>query len=192
MNFPKLALFAWWCAWVSAAFGQSVAPWVMETPQQVINQRVEVLTTPFELGALPAGAVPLARIVFYRHPSQALAPQAVAVRVDGQLHTALVPGGYSTLCLPAGTLEIGIRQAQREGRAALDAPAGTTQYITFGQTDGQLAVERVAQAQALADLADLRLQSHTLSRVSAAQPCSAPASAQAPAASGAQTPATQP
>ena len=72
MNFPKLALFAWWCGVVSVAFGQSVAPWVMETPQQVVNQRVEVLTTPFELGALPAGAAPLTRVVFYRHPSQAV------------------------------------------------------------------------------------------------------------------------
>ena len=185
MKLVAAALSALWCGvMASVALAQPVASVVLDTPQQVINQHVEVLTTPFELQPLATEAAQLTRIVFYRHPSQAQQPKAVAVFVRNQLHTALVPGGYSPLCLPAAALDIRLRQAQREASATLSTQPGATQYITFNEADGLLAIRTVGEAQALAQLADLRLQAHAISRVSAAQPCvdSAPAQTSAPAA----------
>lgn len=150
---------------------QPVAPLVLNTSQQTINEKIEVLGAPFELKALPDQQKQLARIVFYRHPQQTVELGAVAVFVQDQLHTALIPGGYSALCLPAARLDIRIRQGQRTANATLDAQAAATQYITFTESAGLLAINAVAEQPALAALQDLRLQTHVLTRVRAAKPC---------------------
>ena len=158
---------------VSNVQAQPVAPLVLKTPQQVLNENIEVLGTPFELKALPAQNTALTRLVFYRHPAQSTPAAAMAVYVQGQLHTALSPGGYSALCLPAGLLNIRVRQSQHMAQVSLDGQAANTLFITFTKADGLLAIQSVDEPQAMTALQDLRLQSNTLSRVRAALPCEA-------------------
>ena len=177
----------WLCA--GALQAQTVAPLVLETPSALINERIEVLAQPFERQSVEADlAQPsLTRLVFYRHPAQAGRPQAISVYVNGQLHSALVVGGYNTLCLRAEQVELRARQGQRSAQAALAVQQGQTRYITVTDTDGQLSIEEVAPEPALALLAQLRLQVHGLSRVSAALPCEGGAEAPGAATNAAAT-----
>lgn len=154
-----------------AAQAQSVPNALQPTPQQ----RMEVLGAPFELTPKPDAE--LSQFIFFRQPTSSGQTGALMVQVNQQLHTVLTSGGYSALCLPVAKVEIRIRQGQRSASAMLDARSAATQYIRFSEVDGRLLMDAVPEAQALPALQSLRLQVHTLSRVSAAKACPANAAA---------------
>jgi OOP family OmpA-OmpF porin len=96
----------------------------------------------------------------------------------------LVAGGYSQLCTEPGAVEIGARQV-RVGRTAKDnydsltatrLLAAQSQYFAVYEDAGRPVLKPVPAAQALQEMASVRLQMHTVSRVTKAQDClSAPA-----------------
>lgn len=128
------------------------------------------------------------RVVVYRHAGGRL-PGASSVFVDGRYHTSLVAGAWSALCYPASAVELGARQMQVGSRSkdlmdsitALNLEPGQTHYLRVDESDARPVLQPVKSAQALQELATIREQKHTISRV--AQACvSAPAVAAAPAA----------
>ena len=142
------------------------------------NSRIEVLGAGF---AQPGAVAPSqGRLVLYR-PRQSGAQDALTVLVGGRYHASLVEGGFSDACLSPGTLELGMRRVRvgdggRDGVQqilALPVPAGSLVYV---RVDG-LELQPVPPAQAQLEMAGLRQQMHTVSRLQ--QNClAAPALAQ--------------
>ena len=130
------------------------------------NARIEVLGAGF---AQPGAVAPSqGRLVLYR-PRQSGAQDALTVLVGGRYHASLVEGGFSDACLSPGTLELGVRRVRvgdggRDGVQqilALPVPAGSRVYV---RVDG-LQLQPVPPAQAQLEMAGLRQQVHTISRL---------------------------
>ena len=130
------------------------------------NARIEVLGAGF---AQPGAVAPSqGRLVLYR-PRQSGAQDALTVLVGGRYHASLVEGGFSDACLSPGTLELGVRRVRvgdggRDGVQqilALPVPAGSLVYV---RVDG-LQLQPVPPAQAQLEMAGLRQQVHTVSRL---------------------------
>lgn len=130
------------------------------------NARIEVLGAGF---AQPGAVAPSqGRLVLYR-PRQSGAQDALTVLVGGRYHASLVEGGFSDACLSPGTLELGVRRVRvgdggRDGVQqilALPIPAGSRVYV---RVDG-LQLQPVPPAQAQLEMAGLRQQVHTISRL---------------------------
>lgn len=208
-----LALTSWPLAWRACAgrvvralaAGVSVmvlglagaqAQTAIETSQAGANARIDVLGSPFS--PPPGTAASQSRILVYRASDSAGLKGATGVFVNGQYHTSLVAGGYSQLCTEPGAVEIGARQV-RVGRTAKDnydsltatrLLAAQSQYFAVYEDAGRPVLKPVPAAQALQEMASVRLQMHTVSRVTKAQDClSAPASAPAPVAAPVMVPA---
>ncbi len=162
----------------------------IETNQAGSNARIDVLGSQFQPQASLGSSQ--SRLVVYRMAGADSLPGATGVFVQGEYHTSLVPGGYSSLCLSPGNVEVGARQF-RVGRTAKDSqdtltalqlPGSQTQYLAVTEDAGRPVLRPVSAAQALQDLRNTRLQIHTISRVTRAQNCVAgtPTVAAAPAA----------
>jgi OOP family OmpA-OmpF porin len=160
----------------------------IETNQAGVNARIDVLGPQFQPQASLGSSQ--SRLVMYRTAGADSLPGATGVFVQGEYHTSLVPGGYSTLCLSPGNVEVGARQF-RVGRTAKDSqdtltalqlPGSQTQYLAVTEDSGRPVLRPVSAAQALQDLRNTRLQIHTVSRVTRAQNCvaGAPVMAVAP------------
>jgi len=143
------------------------------------NARIEVLGAGF---AQPGAVAPSqGRLVLYR-PRQSGAQDALTVLVGGRYHASLVEGGFSDACLSPGTLELGVRHVRvgdggRDGVQqilALPLPAGSLVYV---RVDG-LQLQPVPPAQAQLEMAGLRQQMHTISRLQQNCLAAAPAPAQ--------------
>lgn len=128
------------------------------------------------------------RVVLYRRADSRL-PGASSVFVDERYHASLVAGAWSALCYPSSAVELGARQMQVGSRSkdpmdsitALTLEPGQTHYVRVEASNGRPVLQPVQSAQALQELASMREQKHTISRV--AQACvSAPPVAAAPAA----------
>ena len=189
-----LALTSWPLAWLACAgrvaralfAGVSVsllglagaqAQTAIETSQAGANARIDVLGSPFS--PPPGTAASQSRILVYRASDSAGLKGATGVFVNGQYHTSLVAGGYSQLCTEPGAVEIGARQV-RVGRTAKDnydsltatrLLAAQSQYFAVYEDAGRPVLKPVPAAQALQEMASVRLQMHTVSRVSKAQTC---------------------
>ena len=134
------------------------------------------------------------RIIFYR-PLQARLPGAATIYVNGRYHTSLVAGGFSTVCLPPGKVELGVHQIDLQRRrnkdgfdsiTQLNLPNAQNVFVrVHDQSLKNLALMPVRAAEAAPEVAQTRLQAHTISRVSDAVDCvnaDAPAAVAAPAA----------
>ena len=149
----------------------------IETNQAGANARIEVLGSLFT--PTPPTATSQSRILVYRASDSTGLPGATSVFINGQYHTSLVSGGYSQLCLDPGTAEIGARQ-MRVGRTAKDnydaltatrLQSAQTHYFAVYEDVGRPVLKPVPAAQALKELANARLQMHTVSRVTQARNC---------------------
>ncbi len=120
------------------------------------------------------------RIIFYR-PIQSRLPGATTIYVNGRYHTSLVAGGFSALCLASGNVELGIRQIDLQTRPNKDGFDSITQLNlpnaqnVFVRVQDQsiqtLALMPVQAAEAAQEVAQTRLQAHTISRVTSAVDC---------------------
>lgn len=116
------------------------------------------------------------RVVVYRRADSRL-PGASSVFVDGRYHTSLVAGAWSDLCYRSAAVELGARQMQVGSRykdlmdsiTALNLEPGQTHYLRVQDANGRPVLQPVQSVQALQELAGLREQRHTISRV--AQAC---------------------
>lgn len=139
-----------------------------------------------------------ARMIFYRTRQSSSVPGAASVYVNGAYHASLVPGGYTELCMPVGSVELGLKSVEvgRTVKDDLDTisvvrnQGGQSQYFRVKEMGrGRQSLQPVAVQEALAELAGTREQIHTVSRVPGAAECainrapatSAPAYAAAPA-----------
>lgn len=164
-------------AWLS--LGAALAQEALVGRAAGANARIEVLGA----GFAQAGAVAPSqgRLVLYRLRHSG-AQDALTVLVGGRYHASLVEGGFSDACLSPGTLELGVRQVRvgdggRDGVQqilALPLPAGSLVYV---RVDG-LQLQPVPPAQAQLEMAGLRQQMHTVSRLQQNCLAAAPAPAQ--------------
>ena len=119
-------------------------------------------------------AAGMSRLIFYRPVDDGQA-NAVTVYINGAYHTSLLQGGFSEVCLPAITADIGLRKV--EGATSVrnptsvvrvGAPLGSQQYLRVSDLPG---LQKLPVAQAATELSKTRKQLHTLSRVRASVPC---------------------
>ncbi|WP_291935316.1 OmpA family protein [Limnohabitans sp.] len=149
----------------------------LQSSQAGPNARIEVLGSTWR----PLGPVSgdQSRILVYRPEAGSLSG-ATSVFVNGQYHTSLVPGAYSHVCYAPGDLEVGARQMkagsqpkdQMDTITALSLRPAQTHYLRVVEQGGRPVLQPVAEAVALEHLQGLRLQVHTVSRVTRAQACS--------------------
>ncbi len=106
---------------------------------------------------------------------------AVTVSVDGQYHTSLVSGGYSSLCLRAGSANVQLDYVQT-GRNDVNAglntftlKPGATHYLVIRESGRkQFGITELPAAQAVQLLNTATTMPHTVSRVAAAVVCNDP------------------
>ena len=124
---------------------------------------------PFDENAIHWGALPatLARVVVF-HAAGSGAQSAARLYVDGRLHTALRPGGFTVWCVGAGAHEVSVASGQvaklpNEHRLAsnIALDGGQTHYFRTGDDDVPV---RLSERQAQALLSLTREQTHLLSR----------------------------
>jgi OOP family OmpA-OmpF porin len=147
--------------------------------QVLINTRMEALSEPFAMSFRPVSASQ-SRIVFYR-PSSVNIPGATTVYVNGRYHASLSAGGYATLCIAPGSVELGSRHLDVRRRSSKDGfdsitevnlDASQNHFIRVeAQSENQTLLVPVTLAQAQAELPATRLQTHTISRVLDAVNC---------------------
>lgn len=134
--------------------------------------------TPEAFGATYTPVAPVtssqAQMVLYRPALTGASSQGAHVYVEKEFHTALLPGGYNTLCVTPGQRSVGayLNDAPRYTGKTRSTPfnlEGGKTYFMRVSSDGAPQVVPVAQAQR--ELAESREQTHTLSRASAVQTC---------------------
>ncbi|MFC5610321.1 DUF2846 domain-containing protein [Variovorax soli] len=124
----------------------------------------------------PVGAASTkqAQVVVYRALSQAPVKADAKIYVDGKLHTALLPNGYSTFCVPAGEHSIAVlangANKSQLVPSALSLEGGKTYFLKVRE-DAASSLMTVPQQEAQQQLQSSRAQLHVHSRASAVQPC---------------------
>ena len=159
-------------------------PAVMESKSAGGQAMIEVLGERY--AQLPAVAAGQSRIVVYRLPDARTG--ATSIFVNDRYHTSLVPGAWSQLCHASGNVELATRQMNAATRPAKDRydaisslqlQSGQVHYLRVSEAGNTPLLRPVPLAQALQEIANTRMQLHTVSRV--AQDCmeaSAPVVAQ--------------
>ena len=164
----------WWVMW--SLVGSVTSAHSQDRPGIV---RIDAFGDLYDVGSKPV-VEGQARIIFYR-PIQTRQPGAATLYVNGRYHTSLISGGYSTLCLPPKTVEIGMRylevnrQASKDGFesiAKLDLQSGKNQFVRVSDEAGRAQdLVLMAEAEAFQEIQKTRLQIHTVSRVLGAVDC---------------------
>ncbi|MFJ3053830.1 OmpA family protein [Pseudomonas nitroreducens] len=116
------------------------------------------------------------QVVFFRGADQGT--QGANVYVDRQLQGALMPGGYTVFCIPAGehTLEsyIGdepLYEGKLNPRASAVFEGGKTYFLEVPVNPKSSTPVVQARQSAERQLQSLRLQRHVINRASAVVPC---------------------
>lgn len=140
---------------------------------------IQALADKYDLPNTPVIATQ-SRLVFYR-PLETAVAGAASIYINGRYHASLVPGGYSPICLTAGSVELGVRHMDVNSRpnkdgfdsvTRLQTGHGQNQYIRVNHQGGKAALlASVTPEQALQELPSTRLQVHTISRVPEATDC---------------------
>lgn len=164
----------WWVMW--ALVGSVSSAHSQDRPGIV---RIDAFGDLYDVGRKPV-VESQARIIFYR-PIRKQQPGAATLYVNGRYHTSLTSGGYSTLCLPPKSVEIGMRylevnrQASKDGFesiAKLDLKSGKNQFVRVSDEAGRKQdLVLMAEAEAIQEIQKTRLQIHTISRVLGAVDC---------------------
>lgn len=135
------------------------------------------METAFGRSYQPVAAVAAdqAQVVYYRTDSAGQGNGAAHLYVDRALHTALLPGGYSAFCLPAGQHALGayLNDAPRyTGKYSevfqANLQGGKTYFLRVSE---QNVPQPVARSVAEQELAATREQVHLLSRASVVEAC---------------------
>ncbi len=174
--FKSILIWASLTLLCAAQAQQALSPQVVEAELAGLRGRIEVLGDLFKQP--PGLGKDQSRIVMYRTGEDAL-PGATSVFVNGEYHASLVRGGYSDICLSPGNMELGTRQMKAGARpkdpydafSVVQLMPGQTHYIKVHEARNLPLMRLVPETQALQELEALRFQSHTISRVDAAQTC---------------------
>jgi outer membrane protein OmpA-like peptidoglycan-associated protein len=130
----------------------------------------------------------LTRLTFFR-PIDDLGAKAVSVYLNQGYHTSLIKGGYSQACIKSGLVDVGLRRVEDNLLARnpilseeIKLQSGAHLYLRVSDQSGTaMPLQTVAANQAANELAQTRLQLHTLSRAASVVPCAdAPMIAAAP------------
>lgn len=120
---------------------------------------------------LPSVSADQAQVVYYRLGSPGQKGGAANIYVDDELHSSLLPGGYTTLCVAPGQHKMAVTRNDEVGfSGSVDFEGGKTLFLRLSETgkDMPQVVPRETAEKELA--ADLR-QVHVLSRASAVSVC---------------------
>jgi len=121
------------------------------------------------------------RMVFYRTRQSSSVPGAASVYVNGAYHASIIPGGYSQLCMPPGSVELGLKSVEvgTNVKDNLDTitvirnASAQTQFFRVQEAGrGRQVLQPVQAAEALREIDGAREQTHTISRVTGAVECS--------------------
>ena len=122
-----------------------------------------------------------ARMVFYRTRQSSSVPGAASVYVNGAYHASIIPGGYSQLCMPPGSVELGLKSVEvgTNVKDNLDTitvirnASAQTQFFRVQEAGrGRQVLQPVQATEALREIDSTREQTHTISRVTGAVECS--------------------
>ena len=128
----------------------------------------------------------ISRVVYYRTGGGAF-NNAATVYLNDDYHASLIPGSYSDVCVAPGPARLGTRMVDVRGQVKdgwdsvtiADLKGGQTTYVRVFEQGSKATLEPVSQAVALQELANTRLQRHTISRVQQALACNGEAATQA-------------
>ena len=121
------------------------------------------------------------RMVFYRTRQSSSVPGAASVYVNGAYHASIIPGGYSQLCMPPGSVELGLKSVEvgtnvkdnLDTITAVRSASAQTQFFRVQEAGrGRQVLQPVQAAEALREIDSTREQTHTISRVTGAVECS--------------------
>jgi outer membrane protein OmpA-like peptidoglycan-associated protein len=120
-----------------------------------------------------------ARVTLYR-PAQGFTTGVASISINGHFHTALQLGGYSEVCLEAGSFEIAAQMVKTGGElknskddaATLNPQASQDLYVrVFEYGDGRATLTLVKEEIAIPELKEVRHQLHAVSRFAQAKNC---------------------
>jgi len=121
------------------------------------------------------------RMVFYRTRQSSSVPGAASIYVNGAYHASIIPGGYSELCMPPGSVELGLKSVEvgTNVKDNLDTitvirnASAQTQFFRVQEAGrGRQVLQPVQATEALREIDGAREQTHTISRVIGAVECS--------------------
>jgi len=121
------------------------------------------------------------RMVFYRTRQSSSVPGAASIYVNGAYHASIIPGGYSQLCMPPGSVELGLKSVEvgtnvkdnLDTITAIRSASAQTQFFRVQEAGrGRQVLQPVQVAEALREIDGAREQTHTISRVIGAVECS--------------------
>jgi len=118
-----------------------------------------------------------AQVVYYRTSAIGQQKGAAHVYVDSEFHTGLLPGGYSTFCVAAGSHTLGAYlndaptyKGKNADLYSANLEGGKTYFLRV-QENGSGAPQAVTREDAERELAGSRFQAQALSRASKVQVC---------------------
>jgi OOP family OmpA-OmpF porin len=121
----------------------------------------------------------LSQVIFYRPLAEVTANGGATVYIDGKMHTSLLPGGYTSFCVPPGIHSLGVRlsrflPAAGEERALFltTMKPGRTYFL---RVDEQALLEQPPEPVRVLpgekEMQHTRRQAHLLSRATSVIPC---------------------
>lgn len=120
-----------------------------------------------------------ARVTLYR-PAQGFSTGVASISINGHFHTALQLGGFSEVCLEAGSFEVAAHMVKtgaelknsKDDAATLNPKASQDLYVrVFEYGDGRATLTQVREEIAIPELKDVRHQLHAVSRFAQAKNC---------------------
>ena len=134
------------------------------------------------LGQAYSAAQPVAngitRLTFFR-PVDDVGAKAVSVYINQAYHTSLIRGGFSQACINSGPVDIGLRRVEDAALARnpilleqVRLQSGAQLFLRVSDQPGvSMPMQNMAANQADSELAQTRLQLHTVSRATSVVPC---------------------
>jgi OOP family OmpA-OmpF porin len=120
----------------------------------------------------PAAAPDQAQVIYFRPVSEAPKASGANVYIGGHFHTSLLPGGFTTFCLPPGPHLLGAYQhdaplyrGKTEELYRVNLDAGKTYFVKVSEDGTGLPVS-VEREEAEQSLRTIREQTHAISRAS--------------------------
>lgn len=121
-----------------------------------------------------------AQVIYFRANSTEAIQQNANIYVDGEFHTALIPGSYTAFCVKPGSHVIGswlgdapLYQGKQDTQHTITLAGGKTYYLRAGESNQDI-LNVVQKREATSLLMKTRLQDLLLSRASAVINCEHP------------------
>ena len=169
--------------WIQACLLSACLPLAQaQTPSEEV--RIDAYGAAFNAPQL----APKAQTRVYAYRTEAARQSApINLYLNGRYHTSLLQGGYTEFCLNPGHLAVQaalddagrLHAGKTQAGHPLDAQSGRVIYLRVTE-DTEQAIQVLTESQALPEIRRTRLQTHTLSRAPAVQPCGTDLASPAP------------